>query len=70
MIARIAVADHERKLLLKCAEDGVCPLCGKPTIEKVGSGRVEDGVFCSLDCVAKWRGAELVRKYQKLGRRE
>lgn len=59
------MAEHERNILLDCARRGVCPACGKPTVTKIGTGRVEDGVFCSLDCNAKWRGAELVRKHQE-----
>jgi hypothetical protein len=40
-------------------------VCRQPTGTKDGTGRFEDGVFCSFDCSVKWREAELIRKHQK-----
>ena len=37
-----------------CRENGICPTCGKPLPEgeAVGSGRLEDGAYCSVKCYA------------------
>lgn len=59
------VAEHERNYLMQCLHEGVCPACRKPTITKYGTGRFEDGVFCSFDCSVKWREGELIRKHQE-----
>jgi hypothetical protein len=36
----------------KAAEHDSCPQCGKSLTDRVGSGRLSDGVFCSLNCMA------------------
>jgi hypothetical protein len=42
-----------RDQIARAGELGVCPNCDKPLGEdRVGSGRLSDGVFCSLDCIA------------------
>ena len=34
-------------------EKGLCPQCGRPLPgDPVGTGRIVDGYFCSLDCIA------------------
>jgi hypothetical protein len=40
-------------MLAACRLAGVCPVCDKP-IEGggYGTGRIDDGLFCSLECVA------------------
>jgi ribosomal protein L37AE/L43A len=32
----------------------VCPECEKPLTDRVGTGTLADGVFCSLECQAKF----------------
>jgi ribosomal protein L37AE/L43A len=32
----------------------VCPECEKPLTDRVGTGALADGVFCSLECQAKF----------------
>lgn len=59
------VAEHERNYLKQCLREGTCPTCHKPTGTKFGTGRLEDGVFCSFDCSVKWREAELIRKHRE-----
>lgn len=56
--------EDEKSYLGSCLEKNICPTCQQPIIEKFGSGQKRDGVFCSLDCVAKWRGTALARKNQ------
>ena len=43
----------DREMLAACRLAGVCPVDGKP-IEGggYGTGRIADGIFCSLDCLA------------------
>jgi len=37
------------------AEAEVCPSCGRQIVEAGhGSGRLDDGLFCSLDCFAEF----------------
>lgn len=46
--------DKERRIAA-ARQDETCPECGKPLPsggERVGSGALADGVFCSLDCQA------------------
>jgi hypothetical protein len=39
-------------LIRRAAQDGVCPQCGVALDNnRVGSGRLADGVFCSLGCM-------------------
>jgi hypothetical protein len=36
-------------------ERDVCPQCGKPLAgDRVGTGSLADGVFCSLKCIAEF----------------
>jgi hypothetical protein len=44
----------DREMLAASRLAGICPVCGKPVEEGhgYGTGRVADGLFCSLDCVA------------------
>jgi len=53
--ASCAVLDEEqkRRRIEAAREHEVCPNCGKALDEeRVGSGRLADGVFCSLGCLA------------------
>lgn len=59
------MAEHERNYLMQCLHEGICPTCRRPTVTKYGTGRFEDGVFCSFDCTAEWRKGALIRKHEE-----
>lgn len=43
----------DREMLAASRLAGICPVCGKPVEGGgYGTGRVADGLFCSLDCLA------------------
>jgi hypothetical protein len=46
----------ERLFLRSCLEEGRCPACGAPIRggEGVGSGSLDDGLFCRLECFASY----------------
>ncbi len=52
---RRTIDDATRLRLADCAREGVCPSCGQPldALRRVGTGAVEDGYFCSMDCLAQ-----------------
>lgn len=50
--------------LRELREKNVCPNCGKP-IPEGGRQVYGKGVFCSLGCVAEYKGAELVERHKK-----
>lgn len=58
------MAENEEGYLRQCLEQNICPVCQKPITQKVGSGQLKDGAFCSLDCYAKWSEALLIRRHQ------
>jgi len=62
------VAEHEENYLAQCLQAGICPACTKATVTKYGTGRFEDGVFCSFDCYTKWHAGALIRKHQDSGK--
>lgn len=39
----------------ECRLQGVCPSCGGPCSPGFGTGRMSDGVFCSLECFRSFR---------------
>lgn len=55
----------EHTLLLELWELSVCPFCGTyiPEGARVGTGRREEGGFCSLDCYARYYSLELLARY-------
>lgn len=57
------MAENEETYLRQCLEQNICPVCKSPIKEKFGSGQFKDGVFCSLDCYAKWNEALLLRRH-------
>jgi hypothetical protein len=59
------MADDEQAYLRQCREQGLCPTCQRPLTNRVGSGQFKDGVFCSLDCSARWHAAALVKRHQE-----
>ena len=48
------VAEDEKAYLQLCDETAICPRCQKPVppVKAVGSGRIDEGKFCRLDCYA------------------
>jgi hypothetical protein len=58
------MAENEQQYLGECMEEGICPACHQPITKKFGSGRFEDGVFCSMDCYAEWHKGSLIRRHQ------
>ncbi len=59
------MAEHEGNYLRQCLQAGICPACRKPTVTKYGTGRFEDGVFCSFDCSVEWHKAALIRRHEE-----
>ena len=53
------VAEDEKAYLQLCDETAICPQCQKPVppVKAVGSGRIDEGKFCRLDCYALISGA-------------
>lgn len=58
------MAEDQQEYLRECLDRGICPVCHKKIEKKVGTGRIGNGVFCSLTCCAKWEGPSLVRRHQ------
>lgn len=58
------MAENEEDYLRQCLEQSICPACQQPIVERVGSGRLKDGAFCSLACFTKWNEALLIRKHK------
>jgi hypothetical protein len=50
-------AGDKRRAIERARAQGVCPACGRtlpPVPEPVGTGRLADGLFCGLDCLASF----------------
>ncbi len=58
------MAENEEEYLHRCLEQNICPVCQQTIVKRFGSGQIKDGVFCSLDCYAKWHDALLKRRHQ------
>lgn len=58
------MAENELGYLRQCLERNTCPVCQQPIEKKFGSGRLKDGVFCSLSCYGQWHNASLIRRHQ------
>jgi len=58
------MAGEEQAYLRDCLEKSICPACQKSLASGVGSGQLKDGVFCSLDCYARWKQGELWKRHQ------
>jgi hypothetical protein len=58
------MAEHEGNYLRQCLDQGICPVCKQLIVEKFGSGKFEDGVFCSLGCYGEWNKALLTRRHK------
>lgn len=43
---------EKRSRIAEAAAKDICPECGKPLTDRVGTGSLVDGVFCSLNCQA------------------
>ena len=63
--------NQERSLLLELWNRQICPFCGRiiPDGTRVGTGRKQDGGFCSLDCFARYRDLELLDRIKLLKQR-
>jgi hypothetical protein len=57
------MAEDEADYLRQCVEQNNCPVCQQPIAKKLGTGRIQDGLFCSLDCYGKWNEKSLVRRH-------
>lgn len=50
------------------ATAGRCPECwGTLRADRVGSGRIADGIFCSLDCFSTFHAGYLLERAQASG---
>ena len=63
-----AMARSEEEYLLELASKNICPYCGKPIPEgkRIGAGANRKGVFCSLDCYARYYEQELKLRAQRV----
>jgi hypothetical protein len=55
-IGDLVELDLRAENIRSAAESGTCPNCGR-VVEPgsgLGSGRIADGIFCSLDCFASF----------------
>lgn len=59
------VAAEEQGYLRDSLEKNICPACKKPPNGKIGSGRRKDGLFCSLDCYARWHEGGLLKRHRE-----
>jgi hypothetical protein len=61
------MAETEQAYLRRCYEEGICPLCGKSVEagDPVGSGKIDEGRFCSLGCYAKYKQRELIEHHRQ-----
>lgn len=59
------MAEGEEGYLRECEAKGVCPTCQAPLSSRIGSGRVADGVFCSLTCFAQWHQTRLIERHKE-----
>ena len=57
------MTENEGDYLRQCLAQNICPRCQNPITQKFGSGRSEDGVFCSLNCYGEWHKAILLRRH-------
>jgi hypothetical protein len=61
--------DPITRLQLRASIDaGVCPSCGANLDEgrhRTGSGDLDEGIFCSLDCFARFHGPRILRRHQR-----
>ena len=57
----MAVDDTMPQRILDSYQKGICPRCENPIRASggVGTGRIEEGLFCSLDCYSRFYGREL-----------
>lgn len=62
------MAESEQNYLLELWEKNLCPNCGKtiPEGKRIGSGKKSEGGFCSLDCYAEYRKADLIERYKRI----
>jgi hypothetical protein len=58
------MAEAEEQYLKQCLEQAICPTCQKALVDRIGSGRFSDGVFCSLACYGEWHSASLIRRHE------
>lgn len=58
------MAENEKDYLRNCLEQNICPTCQKELSNKVGSGKLEEGTFCSLECNAKWHEAAFIKRHR------
>ncbi len=60
----------KQEAVRKALEAGVCPECGKPAgpdSERFGTGRIDDGYFCSLDCLGTFYEDENRERHRQSG---
>jgi hypothetical protein len=57
----------EKDYLKECLDKQVCPRCGKSIQEGtgIGSGKIAEGLFCSLGCYGEYYQGELLRRHKK-----
>jgi len=54
-----------RRKLREARARGECPQCRENVVEGFGTGRLEDGIFCRLECFVAFR-TELARQHRLL----
>src|SRR5260370_33672154 len=60
------MAEAEKGYLRECLDKKICPKCGK-SIQGgagIGSGKIAEGLFCSLDCNGENYKGELIKRHK------
>ena len=55
-------ATETRRILQEARLRGECPQCHETIVEGFGTGKLEDGIFCRLECFVSFR-TELARRH-------
>lgn len=58
----------ETSYLLELWDKNICPSCGQliPEGKRIGSGKKDEGGFCSMDCLVQFQGATLIERAKKV----
>lgn len=61
------MAETDESYLRRCFEKGTCPACGKNVDAgtPVGSGKIGEGRFCSLNCHARYNERQLLERHKQ-----
>ena len=58
----VALQEEIREVLRDCYHRKVCPECGNDVTDGVGTGNIGSGLFCDIECFARFR-AKMIEIY-------